>query len=142
MYCLLLTPEIGVNQQKETIMGIRKSETLVKSEFTTDANGNPTGGFTEMKLAEPDTDGGEKFALYVRWQDGIVGEHGQNGAFVEDVIEAARQRIQFFNSNPRFRCRENSLAITKLEEALQWLDWRTRERLLQNVENTYDSHTS
>jgi len=123
-------------------MGIRQSEALVKSEFTTDEAGNPTGGITEMQLAEPDLDGGTRYALFIRWQDGIVQNGQQNGAFVEDVIEAARQRIQFFNSNPKFRCRENSVAITKLEEALQWLDWRTRERLLQNVENTYDSHTS
>ena len=123
-------------------MGIRQSESLVVSEFTTDEHDHPTGGFTEMKLAEPDTDGGEKYAIYIRWQNGIIQNGQQNGAFVEDVIEAARQRIMFFNSRPGSRCRENSVAITKLEEALQWLDWRTRERLLQNVENTYEQHTS
>ncbi len=122
-------------------MGIRQSETLVQSEFTTNEAGNPTGGFTEMKLAEPDKDGGEKYAIFVRWQNGIVQDGQQNGAFVEDVIEAARQRIMFFNSRPESRCRENSLAITKLEEALQWLDWRTRERVRQNVENSYAPHT-
>jgi len=120
-------------------MGIRNSEQLVQSEFTLDAEGNPTGGVTEMKLDVPDTDG-QKYALFVRWQNGPVQDGMQNGAFVEDVIEAARQRIMFFNSHAKFRCRENSVAITKLEEALQWLDWRTRERLLQGVENTYEQH--
>jgi hypothetical protein len=123
-------------------MGIRQSERLVVSQFTTDEDDHPTGGFTEMKLAEKDADGGEKYAIFIRWQNGIIQDGQQNGAFVEDVIEAARQRIMFFNSRPGSRCRENSVAITKLEEALQWLDWRTRERLNQGVENTYEQHSS
>lgn len=116
-------------------MGIRNSEQLVESKFTTDGNGNPTGGQTVMVTTYP----GDP-AIVINWQDGIVGDGGQNGAFIEDVLEAARQRIQFFNSHPQFRCRENSLAITKIEEALQWLDWRTRNRLAQGVENSYDRH--
>jgi len=115
-------------------MGIRRSEELVRSEFTTNAEGWPTGGKTTMSVA------GDQLVLVINWQDGIVGDAGQNGAFVEDVIEAARQRILFFNSNPNTRCRENSLAITKLEEALQWLDWRTRVRVAQGVENSYVAH--
>jgi hypothetical protein len=114
-------------------MGIRKSEQLVKSEFKTDEAGNPTGGTTFME-------GSDKSPMWIEWQDGIIGPEGQNGAFVEDVLEAARQRLLFFNST-RFRCRENSLAITKIEEALQWLDWRTRNRLAEGVENTYETHS-
>lgn len=119
-------------------MGIRQSETLVKSDFTTDQDGNPTGGQTLMEV--PGNGSEMKCVMHVNWQDGPV-DGEQNGAFVEDVIEAARQRIAFFNSNPKFRCRENSLAITKLEEALQWLDWRTRQRVNQGVENTYEQHS-
>lgn len=120
-------------------MGIRNSEDLVKSEFTTDQDGHPTGGHTFMWV-----DGGEESealaAIQIHWQNGIIGPEGQNGAFIEDVLEAARQRLLFFNSRPESRCRENSLAITKIEEALQWLDWRTRARLSQGVENTYETH--
>lgn len=126
-------------------MGIRQSEALVESEFTVDSDGNPTGGETWM--AAPDGTGAsldehaEGECIFIKWQDGIVGPDGQNGAFVEDVIEAARQRLRFFNEHPKFRCRENSLAITKLEEALGWLDWRTRQRSRQLVENTYQPHS-
>lgn len=116
-------------------MGIRRSEQLVKSAFTTDGDGNPTGGSTTQYTGGPHAP-----AIMIRWQDGIVGEEGQNGAFVEDVIEAALQRLRFFNDT-RFRCRENSLAITALEEAQNWLDRRTRNRLVQDVENTYEVHT-
>lgn len=117
-------------------MGIRQSETLVQSKFTTDNLGRPTGGSTEMLTPSGLT------VFKIQWQNGPVEDGEQNGAFVEDVIEAARQRIQYFNSHPDMRCRENSLAITKLEEALQWLDWRTRVRLQQGVENTYGTHSS
>lgn len=129
-------------------MGIRHSEELVRSEFTVDGDGNPTGGRTVMFVGgEPESEGlaavlDRPVVLMIEWQDGIIppGE-SQNGAFVEDVLEAARQRLLWFNSHDRFRCRENSLAITKIEEALQWLDWRTRKRVAENVENTYTPHS-
>lgn len=121
-------------------MGIRQSESLVHSQFSVDGDGNPTGGTTTLGAPGARTET-ESLAVVIHWQDGIVGADGQNGAFVEDVLEAARQRLTFFNST-RFRCRENSLAITKIEEALQWLDWRTRQRLIAAVENTYEVHES
>jgi hypothetical protein len=98
----------------------------VKSQFKTDENNNPTGGSTTG------------IGMSIEWQDGIK-NNGQNGAFVEDVITAAIQRLEFFNDS-KFRCRENSLAITKLEEALLWLNYRTANRQNQGVENTYNIH--
>jgi len=97
----------------------------VTSQFN--AGENPTGGTTNL----PD-------GSIIKWQDGIKVD-GQNGAFIEDVITAAIQRLEYFNSG-KFRCRENSLAITKLEEAIQWLDYRTSNRQSQGVENTYKTH--
>lgn len=120
-------------------MGIRKSEQLINSEFTTDGAGNPTGGTTKMHLPYPEDSGSTRLVLLVHYQDGIVGEDGQTGAFVEDVLEVARQRLQFFQTS-KFRCRENAIALTKIEEALQWLDWHIRQRLIRGVENTYDKH--
>jgi len=110
-------------------MGIRNSEMLVESDFTTDGQGNPTGGNTWHTQAK----------MEINWQNGIVGDDGQNGAFVEDVLEVARQRLQFFQAS-KFRCRENAIALTKIEEALQWLDWRTRQRVIADVENSYEVH--
>lgn len=120
-------------------MGIRNSEALVQSEFRTDGAGHPTGGFTSMWV-DGNSESEGLAAIQIHWQDGIIGPKGQNGAFIEDVIEAALQRLRWFNSRPESRCRENSLAITKLEEAMQWLDWRTRQRVIGGVENTYESH--
>tara|TARA_R110000782_G_scaffold258818_1_gene348922 strand:+ start:194 stop:517 length:324 start_codon:yes stop_codon:yes gene_type:complete len=103
----------------------------IKSEFNelTTADSNPTGGKTTL----PD-------GTVINWQDGIK-NNGQNGAFIEDVITAAIERIEYFNDS-KFRCRENSVAITKLEEALMWLRYRTSNRETQGVENTYTTHNS
>lgn len=58
------------------------------------------------------------------------------GAFVETVLRAALQRIQYYNEG-KFRCRENSLAITHIEEALHWLAARTADREQRGVEGTH-----
>ena len=51
-------------------------------------------------------------------QDGPIKEVGINGCQIDDIIEWAKARIEFFNS--KFPCRENSMIITKLDEALLW----------------------
>jgi hypothetical protein len=96
-----------------------------------DADGNPSGGYVKAT------------GLEIVWQDGPLGRGDDrqepNGAFVETVIAAAKQRIEFYNdaAGGKFRCRENSLAITKLEEALHWLQHRTHERERREVEGTH-----
>ncbi len=117
-------------------MGLRKSERNVRSNFVTDGDGNPSGGVTQMEIAGGL---GDEMPLVIHWQEGVVAGHGQNGAFLEDVLEAARQRLQFFQTS-KFRCRENAIALTHIETALAWLDFRTRARLIENVENTYEVH--
>jgi hypothetical protein len=116
-------------------MGTRQSETLVTSDFSVDRGGNPTGGTTQMILRKGTV------PISIVWQDGIVGDDGQTGAFVEDVIEAVLQRLRFFQTS-KFRCRENAVAITHIEDGLNMLDARTRKRELENVENSYELHSS
>ena len=122
-------------------MGIRRSEELVESKFTVDRGGNPTGGQTILNVETVDENGDTTVPMIIDWQDGIVGDDGQTGVFIEDVLEAARQRLQFFQGS-KFRCRENAIALTHIETALAWLDFRTRGRLVQGVENSYDEHNS
>lgn len=102
-----------------------------KLENTIDAEGNPAGGFVRG------------VELSIDWQSGPLGR-GQlrkspNGAFVETVISAVIQRIQFYQqvSEGKFACRENALAITKLQEALFWLEFRTKDREERKVEGTH-----
>jgi|SRR3972149_3509180 len=80
----------------------------------------------------------EGVGLHIKWQSGPL-PLGQNGAFVETVLEAARQRLEFFQTacDRKFACRENALAITKIEEALHWLNHRTERRTVAGIEGTY-----
>lgn len=88
----------------------------------------PAGGYTTGTGIE------------IHWQSGPLGRGADrkepNGAFVEGVIQAAVGRLRFYQSTP-FNCRENAQAILKLEEALQWLCWRTADREARGVEGTH-----
>lgn len=75
----------------------------------------------------------------IKFQCGPVGEVGINGACIEDVIDVLVLRLNGFQ-NGQFKCRENALAITKLEEAAMWLSERTRKRVEQHVEGTNAPH--
>lgn len=100
------------------------------SQFHTDKDGNPTGGHTIFP-------GGS--TLF--WQDGRLKGEEQNGAFVEDVIKAAIDRLSFFEAS-KFKCDENARAIEHLKEALKALNERTAKRTEQGVEDSYDTHES
>lgn len=71
---------------------------------------------------------------YITFQQGPVKDAGVNGATNEALIAILVHRIQFLNG--KFPCRENSLAITKLQEAQHWLEARTRDRIARQVEGT------
>lgn len=90
--------------------------------------GNPDGGTVHG------------LGLTINWQRGpLEVSHGEapraNGCFVETVIEAARQRLEYYQGT-RFQCLENSLALCRLDDALQQLQGRTRRRQGQGVEGT------
>ena len=74
------------------------------------------------------------------FQHGPIQDNGVNGIQNEEVIELLIIRLRALNE--RFPCRENSLAITKLEEAQMWLDKRTALRQEQNVEGKNEAHKS
>lgn len=103
----------------------------IRAENNNDNDGNPAGGFVKG------------VGIDIVWQDGPLGRGEDrkepNGAFVEGVIEAARQRIDYYQKTEsgKFACRENALAITKLEEALHWLNARTSRRETAGVEGTH-----
>jgi len=87
-------------------------------------------------------EGGQTFGagFAIAWQRGPLGRGkdriAQNGAFVEDVIFAAKERLEFYQAS-RFNCPENALAIEHLEAALAALDSRTRRRESQQTEGTH-----
>lgn len=65
-------------------------------------------------------------------QNGPIKEKGINGCQVDTIIEAAKVILEGLNK--QFPCRENACAITKLDEALHWLEHRKKEREKRGVE--------
>ena len=65
-------------------------------------------------------------------QSDLISEVGINGCQARDMLEYVK--CLFESLNDVFPCRENSLTITKLEEALHWQDARTSDRKRRRVE--------
>lgn len=63
-----------------------------------------------------------------------------DGTTNEEVLEVLIDRTKTLGE--KLPSRENSLALTKLEEALLWFNRRTQNRLKQGVENTPLPHQS
>lgn len=94
-----------------------------------DENGNPAGGSVHG------------VGLRIDWQRGPLGRGADrrepNGCFVETVIEAARQRLEYYQSSA-FACKENAEMIHHLSEALAWAKKRTEGREARQVEGTHE----
>lgn len=69
----------------------------------------------------------------IHFQNGPAKEFGVNGITQEALITVCIDRLRSFQEGD-FRCRENAIALTHLEEALMWLQKRTRDRLNRGVE--------
>jgi hypothetical protein len=65
-------------------------------------------------------------------------ETKNNGTTNEEVLEVLINRLQFLQE--KFPCRENAIVITKLQECLFWLNYRTKLRQQQNVEGAQLTH--
>lgn len=98
------------------------------AEHWTDAADNPAGGVSTGR------------GFTISWQNGPLGRGNErreaNGAFVEDVIQAAIERIEFYQAS-RFACRDNEQALEALKAAAGYLDHRTRDRETRAVEGTH-----
>jgi hypothetical protein len=98
-----------------------------------DDNGTPTGGSVEG------------VGILIRWQDGPLGRGADrkepNGAFVETVISALIQRMEFYQRahDGKFFCVENMRCIAKLKSALEALEARSREREGRGVEGAHEA---
>ena len=69
------------------------------------------------------------------FQNGPISEAGVNGISNEALLAIVADRLEGFQKG-QYACRENALALTKLQEAIHWLHHRTRERLARGVEGT------
>jgi hypothetical protein len=98
--------------------------------------------FTDESNAAPE--GGQSFGpgFAIAWQRGPLGRGAgrkpQNGAFVEDVIAAAADRIEYYQGG-RFACDDNAEALEHLRLALAALNRRTASRESRQVEGTHEA---
>lgn len=69
--------------------------------------------------------------FYEKHEDGTE----VSGTTLEEMLRVSILRLKDLNC--RFPCRENSLALTKMEEALLWLNERTRDRQSRGVEGQH-----
>ncbi len=71
----------------------------------------------------------------ILFQNGPINEKGVNGITQEVLLAIVADRLRSFQAGP-FACRANALALTKIEEAMHWLQQRTLERMRRGVEGT------
>lgn len=74
--------------------------------------------------------------IEIRFQKGPVKEAGFNGISNEALLAVLIDRMRGFQSG-QFKNRENALALTAMEEALMWLQKRTRDRMAAGIEGTH-----
>ena len=74
-----------------------------------------------------------RWAAEILFQNGPINEVGVNGITQEVLLAIVADRLRSFQAGP-FSCRENALALTKVEEAMHWLQQRTLSRMRRGVE--------
>ena len=91
-----------------------------KYELSNFENKNEQGQTLQFIQKEPITEGSTELKTI------------SDGTTNEELIEMLLDRMNYLQS--KFPCRENAIAITKLDEALLWLNKRTSDRIKRNVE--------
>lgn len=86
------------------------------------------GAHHEYQIALPDGSG-----VRLVFQNGAIAEKGVNGITQEVLLAIVADRLECFQNGP-FACRENEIALEKIQEAMEALQSRTRERMARGVE--------
>ncbi len=81
-------------------------------------------------------DGLPETGTHIDFQNGPIKEAGVNGLTQESLLAVVIDRLRSFQGGP-FSCRENAIALTHCEDALMWLQRRTRARIARGVEGTH-----
>lgn len=119
-----------ITKSEETLYRGLNVQSGIIAQNLTDDDDNPSGGCVVGK------------GIDIQWQNGARATDSEmmkdsNGAFVEDVLWAALQRLQYFQDS-KYRSRENAMAITHIEEALGALNLRRLARSMRGVEGKHE----
>ena len=116
---------IQYSQPPQTITTFGQSNPI-RSRNYTDADGNPSSGYATGP------------GLSVIFQDGPRGKLPDgtlapaNAAFVEDLLVAAYQRLQFFQES-KYKHDDNGKAMNLIAQAINALGNRAKERAARGV---------
>ena len=89
------------------------------------------GGANHEYLVSTPPPSGRTFQI--SFQNGPILENGVNGLTQEALLAVVIDRLRAFQAG-KFSCRENAIALTHCEDALMWLQRRTRARIRRGVE--------
>ena len=115
-----------MKELERDLLRAKYTKVMVEEEYKYDAPHN-----FEVRRVEDDA-----LVCSIHFQEGPILECGSNGVGNEDLINMVVERLEGFQRG-KFACRENAIAITKLEEALLWLRKRTEARVARGVEGTH-----
>lgn len=90
----------------------------------------------EIRALIPGGKNGWAHCASISFQNGPVPENGVNGVTQEALLAIVIDRLRSFQAGA-FACRENAIALTHCEDALMWLQKRTRARIKRGVEGTH-----
>jgi hypothetical protein len=80
---------------------------------------------------------GNASGVRIDFQKGPLSETSYpNGLTQEVLLSIVEERLKGFQSG-QCACRENAVALTKVQEAMMWLKRRTEERVARGVEGTH-----
>ena len=75
-----------------------------------------------------------EIVLDIKFQTGGTASTERNGIFIEDLLIIAQTKLNEYNK--QLPCRENQLAMDKIDEAILWLTYRKAEREHRGVYGT------
>lgn len=110
---------------------------------------NPANDSIQVSVFDAVGNGGAHHVYHASWagkdgiqqvrvidfQNGPINECGVNGLTHEVLLAIVADRLRSFQKGP-FATRYNALALTAIEEAQNWLNRRTLERMRRGVEGT------
>lgn len=109
-----------------SVIRMGESNEVIARNFL-NSSGNPAGGFVQG------------VGMFINWQDRPLGKDENtgrlapaNGAFIEDALVAARQRLAFFHSG-KYAHDANAEAIRHIDCAIEVLERRASERRERGV---------
>jgi len=93
-------------------------------------------GMDMSRNASQFTSDEEAAKLVILFQNGPIPQNGVNGITQEVLLAIVADRLRSFQQGP-FASRYNALALTHIEDAQNWLNRRTLERMRRGVEGTH-----